>query len=155
MRGTSRGFTLLELLIVITVIGILAAITIPSYTSYVQRGNRAVAKFALAELATRQESFFTDRKTYATTLSGLGYAGDTVYVSKNGAPTTTASSSSLYSVTLEAGATATSFTASATAYSPGQKKDTSCRKLLINNLGVRSALNASNTTAGTEDCWTR
>lgn len=142
-----RGFTLIELLIVVTIIGILAAIALPAYDGYVRRGNRTVAKTVLAEMASRQESFFTDRKSYALVLgaTGLGYADDTVYIGKSGAPVASATGA-LYTITLSP-ATATSFTVTATAVAGSQQaKDTGCTTLSLTNTGTKSP-------AG--DCWTR
>lgn len=151
---TTQGFTLLELMITVAIIGILAAIAIPNYNAYVLRGNRTVAKTILAEVASRQESFFTDRKTYATVLGpgtsppGLGYPADTFYFGKNGTPSSSATGA-LYAVTLVA--TATSFTVTATAQAgSAQAKDTQCASLSLTNTGVKSA-----TGGGGSDCWTR
>lgn len=146
---TTHGFTLLELMITVAIIGILAAIAIPNYNTYVLRGNRTVAKTILAEVASRQENFFTDRKTYATTLSALGYPADTFYFGKSGNPSSS-STGALYAITLPAAA-ATSFTVIATAQ-PGsaQANDTQCASLSLTNTGVKSA-----TGGGGSDCWTR
>jgi len=86
MRARSRftGFTLVELVIVMAVIALLMAIAIPSYRRNVQKSNRAVAKGALTQLLARQEQFFSDRKSYATSLTALGYSAATLYACNNG-----------------------------------------------------------------------
>ena len=58
------GFTLMEIMIVVVIIGILAAIAIPNYTEYVTRSRIAEAIGPLASLQTRMEQFFQDSNTY-------------------------------------------------------------------------------------------
>jgi type IV pilus assembly protein PilE len=58
------GFTLLEMLIAVAVIGILAAIAYPSYTDHIRRGKIAEALSTLAETRTKMEQFFLDNRTY-------------------------------------------------------------------------------------------
>jgi type IV pilus assembly protein PilE len=59
-----KGFTLIELMIVVAVIGILSAIAYPSYTEYVLKGRRAEARAALVDLMQQQERYFTQNGTY-------------------------------------------------------------------------------------------
>ena len=66
-RRRQRGFTMLELMIVLAVIGILAAIAWPSYIESVRKGNRTDAKASLMETAQFMERFFTTNGTYAGT----------------------------------------------------------------------------------------
>lgn len=67
-----RGFTLVELVIVISLIGILAMIAIPAYNDSVTKARRTDGQAALMDLMARQERFFTERNTYAANLSDLG-----------------------------------------------------------------------------------
>jgi type IV pilus assembly protein PilE len=70
----SKGFTLMELMIVIAIIGILAAIALPSYNSYIIRANRAAAKAFMLDLAARQKQYFLDVRSYAADLTALNVA---------------------------------------------------------------------------------
>ena len=60
----SRGFTLIELMVVVIVVAILAAIAIPSYTDYVRRGKITEAISALSDIRVKMETFFQDNRTY-------------------------------------------------------------------------------------------
>lgn len=69
-----RGFSLTELMIVVAVIGILAAISYPAYTDYSRRAKLADAKDAMFRIAQLQERFFTENNEYAKDASELGFA---------------------------------------------------------------------------------
>ena len=68
---SKRGFTPIELLIVIVIIGILAAIAIPAYTGYMQRGRRADAKTALQQVRAAQEMWRAEKGGYSTSQAEL------------------------------------------------------------------------------------
>lgn len=76
----ARGFTLMEVLIVIAIIAILAAVAIPSYTDYVIRGNIPEATTRLSSMQVRMEQFFQDRRTY------VGAAAQNLCVPQNPTP---------------------------------------------------------------------
>ncbi len=65
MIKSKKGITLIELLIVIMIVGILAAIAIPGYNAYMQRARRADAKTALEQIRASQEAFRAERGRYA------------------------------------------------------------------------------------------
>jgi type IV pilus assembly protein PilE len=71
----NRGLTLIELMIVIVIVGILAAIAIPAYTNYMQRARRVDAKTALEHLRASQEMFRAERGFYTTNINSLRNMG--------------------------------------------------------------------------------
>jgi type IV pilus assembly protein PilE len=80
----SSGFSLIELMVAVVIVAILAAIAVPSYSSYVVRGSRAAAQTQLLELASLQEKIFLNSNAYTpsvtvayngTSAGGLGRTG--------------------------------------------------------------------------------
>jgi type IV pilus assembly protein PilE len=70
----SSGFTLIEVLIVVAILGILMSIAVPAYNEYVRRAHRAAAQQFLLDVAQRQEQYLLDNRQYATIL-GAGAGG--------------------------------------------------------------------------------
>lgn len=141
-----KGFSLIELMITVAIIGVLSAIAYPSYTKHVQKAKRSDAHVALNEIYQRQESYFLRNYSYASTLAQLGYP--------------TSSPESQYTMSLTpaptgcAGTNAnacTGYTGTATASGTTQLKDTSCRTLNMTNRGVKSSADTSST--ATTGCW--
>jgi len=67
----SRGFSLIELMVVVVVIGVLAAVAYPSYRTYVLKGNRASAQAFLMDASQRQHQYFLDNRSYAPDLATI------------------------------------------------------------------------------------
>ncbi len=125
MKRFIVGFTLIELMIVIAIIGILAAVAYPSYTDFVMRSNRSEGQRELLRYANLQEQLFVDTRAYALDMKGLGEGTVKIYTaSKN------------YRIMVSA-QTTTSFTLKAVA-KKNQVNDTGCVNLKVNELGVKT-----------------
>ena len=142
----SQGFTLIELMIVVAIIGIIAAVAIPSYQDSVRKSARAVAKEALFEVVSRQENNFLNSKAYATDLTNLGYSGATYYVDKQG--NTSVAGDSVYLIQLATGATTSAYTVQAVPQN-SQTGDTQCGTLSLSSAGVKG----ESGTGTVSMCW--
>ena len=126
----ARGFSLIELMIVVAVIAVLAAFAFPAYTKFRERGWRAEARVALLDVAHMLERNHTVNNTY------------NMQISSEADPYT--KTGNHYNVTLNA-ASATAFTLTA-----NLTNDTTCSTLTITNTGQRGASGAS-----VKECWGR
>jgi type IV pilus assembly protein PilE len=73
---SKRGFTLIELMIVVVVVAILATIAVPSYRKFIMRGHRSAAQSAMMDIANRQQQFLMANRSYVDSaeLTASGYA---------------------------------------------------------------------------------
>lgn len=142
-----QGFTLVELMIVVAVVAILAAIAYPNYREYVLRSNRSVGQALLADAAARQERFFSDYNRYTQVVveppgcqgadCGLRFRSD---LSEGG----------LYRLSVPA-ATNAAYRVTASAIG-NQTQDTACMTMSRENTGARTAQDADGGDS-TARCW--
>lgn len=130
------GFSLIELMVVVVIIGILASVALPSYTAYVENGRRAEGKAFALDIASRQERHFTQYSRYANSLTatdetGLGMLNDDSENAAYRAEVTVDNGNTTYIITVIPVIT-----------------DTTCGALTLTNTGLRTS--ASGITA---ECW--
>ncbi|MEY3219564.1 MAG: hypothetical protein RIT27_921 [Pseudomonadota bacterium] len=145
MKKHDVGFTLVELMIVVGIMGILAAIAIPQYDQYLRKSKRAEAKTALSGIAQLQETFYVNNgNRYASKLGSGGLNCHKKGLCKADGGTTAPSSEGNYTIEISS-VTNTGFALKATAASPGQLKDAQCAVFTLDSRGQK--------TATSNDCW--
>lgn len=128
-----RGFTLVELMIVVAIVGILAAVAVPAYQGSVQKSRRSDAKMALSALQLLQEKYRANNASYGTLAEVGGNAS---------------SSEGYYTMSVSNNA-ATTYTLTATAVSgKSQAADTACSTMTI---AVSAGVVTNGPTTGS--CW--
>jgi type IV pilus assembly protein PilE len=136
-RRRQRGFTLIEMMIVVAIVAIMAAIAYPSYSAYIVRTKRSAAQTLLMTLTNRQQQYQLDARQYATTLTPLGSVPADVAAN--------------YNVTIAADNSATPPTYTLTATPIGNQlgADTKCGTLSVDQTGAK-AISGTGTVA---TCW--
>ena len=133
MLKRTRGFTLIELMIVIAVLSIIVAVGYPSYMEHVKKSRRAEGMGQLLELADRMERAYSDRGTYPTNISEVYVA-----TTDNG----------FYTLSIVS-ANNVSFTVSAAPTSLGQQNDDKCKTFTLTSLGQKTVTDS----AMNDQCW--
>jgi type IV pilus assembly protein PilE len=143
MKHQQHGFTLIELMITIAVLGVLVAVALPSYREATRKAHRADAKISLSRLATIEEKhYFRENKytgDFADMITGAA-VGTTTVVSDEG----------YYSIALTVSGGGTGWSMTATA-AGDQAGDTNCTTFTLTSLGAKTA--ADSASAATTDCW--
>jgi type IV pilus assembly protein PilE len=143
---TAKGFTIIELLIAVAVVGVLLAVAMPAYQDHVRRSNRAEAIEALTRVQQNQERRRANEPSYTSDLSLLGVDSST--------------RSGLYTLEIDA-ADATGYTVTATVVSSSsQGSDARCNRMRLQMLNgnIRYISACATCTIGTTDsnrCWVR
>ncbi|HBM82201.1 MAG TPA: prepilin-type cleavage/methylation domain-containing protein [Halieaceae bacterium] len=140
-RSATAGFTLMEVMIVVVIVGILMAIALPAYQGSLQKGRRSDAMSALLDASNRQQQFMLDQGRYTTDMQELGYAASP-RISEEGHYSISAAACS-------GGVIANCFELTATPVSGSpQSSDTRCTTFVLDSFGTRSATGTTAT-----ECW--
>jgi type IV pilus assembly protein PilE len=134
----SKGFTLIELMIVVAIIGILAAIAYPSYQEYVRKSNRAEASVALMESAQALERYYSIQGSYTKS----GSATEIAEVYKTRVPE---SGAATYSVAASGGRNNFTLTATGT----GMMFSDACGNMTLSHAGEKGVSGSK----AVDDCW--
>ena len=146
--------TLIELMIVVVIVGIMAAVAFPAFQRYVNRAKRTEAKTLLLEVAARQERFYFDNNRYAANATDLGYANDTqasnqdAHCPPGGDRVCSAERNYALVLPMVAGTTgdlATSYLLSVTPLAP--HSDADCGNMTLDSTGTQGS------GTGDEICW--
>lgn len=150
-RSNHRGFTLIEVMIVVAIIGILSAVAIPAYTSSIQRSHRAEAKNYLQAIAQRLEQNYTLAGRYDLTQAGV--AVDATFIAATGMNRVPMSGTARYNISFVAGQPGQG-TFTLQAVNVGAQASDECGTLLLNQQNLKGAGNVLNNRAPlTLTCW--
>lgn len=132
-----NGFTLIELMVVVAIIGVISAIAFPSYNSYMNKSRRADAKVGLQKLADKQERFYLQNNTYTSVFTSAGLN------------TSTTSEEGYYTFAVDS-ASVSGFSMTATAVGI-QANDIDCATLTLSSTSLKTATAGSGGDA--TKCW--
>lgn len=153
---SAKGFTLIEVIVTVAIVGILTAIALPSYTQFILRGHRAEARNTLTAAAQRLEQNFTLNSSYsvASTSSGTTTIADATLATW-GLAQVPLSGGARYNITFQGGApSATTYTLVATPI--GVQASDTCGALSLDNRSIKRVNGESNNRTGkTLECWSK
>ncbi len=133
-----RGFTLLELMIVVVIVGVISAVAYPSYMRYVVNTKRTAATSILLQVADRQQQFFMDNKTYTADLTNLGFPASPLVVGDDGRSLASGDAMSVYTIAMS-NVAVTTYTITATPLNAQLTRDTKCGALTLDQSLAKGA----------------
>ena len=141
-----KGFTLIELMLVVVIVAILLMVALPSYQQQVQKTRRSLGKAELTEVVARQEQFFLDHRRYAGVLTELGYPASPYAIDTDGNDGPTAATDRIYLIDIST--QLNSFTLYAIPQL-SQFGDRFCGTLSLTSIGLKAATGSGSQS----ECW--
>uniref|UniRef100_Q0HS90 Methylation site containing protein n=1 Tax=Shewanella sp. (strain MR-7) TaxID=60481 RepID=Q0HS90_SHESR len=126
-----KGFTLIEVMITVVIIGILASIAYPSYTNYITRSARSEGVAAVMRVANLQEQYYLDNRAYATDMTKLGLSANP-FVTEHG------------HYSLASAVSSGTLTITATALGVQYSRDSVCKTITMTSAGAKGP---------SPECW--
>ncbi|GCF91168.1 type IV minor pilin protein PilE [Shewanella sp. M-Br] len=128
MKIKDKGFTLIEVMIAVVIIGILASIAYPSYIDYIIKSGRSEGVAAVMKVANLQEQYYLDNRAYTTKMTELGFASSP-FITEHGYYSVSSDSSGNITATVVTGSS--------------QERDGSCKKISVSAAGEQTP----------KECW--
>lgn len=140
-KQAQTGFTLIELMVVVAIVGIIAAVGYPSYVRYVIKSNRSAAESFMMSVSNREEQYMLDARQYATGATALTTLGLSI----------PAGVSTNYTIAVAPSLVATppGYTITATPIGTQLTGDTTCANLTLDQTGAKGVSGAGPVSA----CW--
>jgi type IV pilus assembly protein PilE len=146
--GKDRGFTLIELMVTVTIVAILAAIAYPSYVNSITKTRRRAAEACLSQFATYMERFYTTNLRYDQDLSGTPM-NTAALLQLNLDCASAQNTGQYYDYQLKT-VSPSAYLLTANAKGAQASRDPSCRTLSLDQTGARTSSDGTNSTSS---CW--
>ena len=141
-----KGFTLIELMIVVAIVAILLMVALPSYQQQIRKTRRSLGRAELMEVMARQEQFFLDHRRYAGALTDLGYPASPYAIDTDANDGPIAAADRIYLIDI------TTLSRSFTLFAIpqlSQSPDRLCGTLSLTSIGLKAATGSGSAS----ECW--